>query len=142
MLLYRIVSERQYAALNGKGAASVSTNRWNSLNTEVIYTSQSLELCYAEATRFVPISLLPDPHLMVIEIDTKPYKLTRYPTGWDQIPPGDQTQAMGDQFVNDQKHLAMAVQSIKFESSNILLNPNHPDFESKVRVVSIEPIVS
>ena len=114
MVLYRVVSHKKNARLNGRGAAHSKVNRWNSYGTELIYTSESRELAISEVSSYVPIGLLPDPHLLVIEVDSKALikemEEYEYPNNWDEVQPNDRTRILGDQFYNKGKCIGLKVQ--------------------------------
>lgn len=145
MILYRVVSRRQNANLSGRGSARSKVNRWNSHGTELIYTSESRELAITEISSYIPIGLLPDPHLLVIVVDRKA-SITEldesdYPEKWDDLPSNDRTRILGDRFVTAMESIGLKVKSRHSSSgcTNVLLNPNHPDFK---KFVSIKDVIA
>ncbi len=51
------------------------------------------------------------------------------------------TQTVGDLFLKEKKKRALQVpSSIIEQESNILMNPNHPDFEQEVKIISVQEI--
>lgn len=143
MLLYRVVTRSANAVLNGRGAARSKVNRWNSHGTEVLYTSETRELAIAEISSHVPIGLLPDPHLMVIEISAEhliiELKSSEYPATWNNVPAEEQSKMVGDRFISESRFLAMKVKSRHGSSDkgNVLLNPNHAEFLKAVKVKAV-----
>ena len=141
--IWRLTHER-YAesAFSGEGARRHG-GRFNSPGTPVVYTAESLPLALAEAMtglerydqlrRFVFFRAeLPEALSSVVpEGDL--------PDGWDQHPPPSQPQRIGDQWVAQQRSVALRVPSVVVPYSyNYLLNPAHPSFE-EVEIGDAEP---
>lgn len=56
--------------------------------------------------------------------------------GWDQSPPGIETQRLGDGWLTSMKSLALRVPSvIVADEENVLINSRHPDVK-RIQVVS------
>ncbi|MEZ4265911.1 MAG: RES family NAD+ phosphorylase [Myxococcota bacterium] len=62
------------------------------------------------------------------------------PAGWERRPPGPESQAMGRQWFDSRRSLALGLPSIIVPAERIvLLNPQHPEFAS-VRVGVPQPL--
>ena len=138
MLVYRISKCKYIEDLSGIGAATYP-GRWNGKGVYVLYTAQNPSLALLESVvhiskiarmNYCMVSLaIPDDSILEI-------KLSDLPLGWESNPPSEMLKDFGNKFVREGRYLAMKVPSaILFEEYNILLNPNHRDFE-KVKMVS------
>jgi len=147
MKVYRIERERHLKeALSGKGAQLSNRNRWNSLGTPLVYTSEHRSLAYLELAVHLDLTngLPEDRYLLEIEI---PDSLTfqylndeQLPENWNSKPPSKSTQRIGDQFVMEGTAAILIVPSaIVPEEYNFLLNPAHKDFK-KIKVIHSEPL--
>lgn len=143
MKVYRLARLKHLSEFSGKGAALCGA-RWNSKGTEIIYTSNSRALAMAEVAVHLSLDNLPQDFVM-LEIDI-PDKLSfapailpaSLPSDWNQFPHPLSTQLIGDQFVQEQQFCVVLVPSaIVRGDSNILINPNHPDF-NKIRITGQE----
>jgi len=138
MLVYRISKCKYIEDLSGLGAATYP-GRWNGKGTYILYTAQNPSLALLESV--VHFSKIPGMNYCMIAIDIPDdriveMKLSDLPAGWESNPPSEQLKTFGNKFVKEGKYFAMKVPSaILFEENNILLNPNHRDFE-KVKIVS------
>jgi RES domain-containing protein len=138
MLVYRISKCKYIEDLSGIGAATYP-GRWNGKGVYVLYTAQNPSLALLESVvhiskiarmNYCMVSLaIPDDSILEI-------KRSDLPLGWESNPPSERLKDFGNKFVREGRYLAMKVPSaILFEEYNILLNPNHRDFE-KVKTVS------
>ncbi|MBK7099044.1 MAG: RES family NAD+ phosphorylase [Sphingobacteriales bacterium] len=144
MRVYRISKCRFIKDLSGYGAF-LQGGRWNSLNQYMIYTSQSIALSMLEVlVHFQPQISPEDFCLLTLElpdnsIEVLPHK--KLQEGWNRYAIIPATQTVGDSFLKENKKIALQVpSSIIEQESNFLLNPNHPDFEQKVKIISIQEI--
>jgi RES domain-containing protein len=142
MKVFRL-SKRKYASeLNGKGAAKFG-NRWNSKGTEIIYTAESRALAMAEIVVHLPLGNLPSDYVMIeIEIpeEVKISKLSPndLSTDWNSHPPIQETQKIGDTFIDDMEFCVLKVPSAVVKGDyNYLINPYHSDLK-KINILSIE----
>lgn len=121
------LSNGRYPPLDGEGAR-LAGGRWNSPGRSVVYTSESLALCLAEAlvhisgalpVRYVRFKIyLPDNAIEVVDIAS-------LKKGWEDDL--DYSRILGDKWLTDRRSLALAVPSVVLpESTNLLLNPFHP----------------
>lgn len=124
---WRLASGR-YAPLTGEGARIVG-GRWNSPGRPLVYASESIALCLAESLVHLPGRLprdytafkiaLPPDAVEVLEADLLKA---------DWASDAGYTRAIGDQWLDQARSLALAVPStILPESTNLLINPVHPD---------------
>ena len=115
--------------------------RWNSKGVYVVYTSSTPSLALLESVVHLPaiprekycLATIKIPEDKILEIKEKDL-----PPDWAAYPAPVILKAIGDQFILENKFLAMKVPSALIApESNILLNPKHPDF-TKVKLISSE----
>jgi RES domain-containing protein len=140
VIVYRLTRKRaEY--LSGKGAYQVG-GRWNSPGVYMLYTAESLALAKCEVARHVNFEDVPDNYVVLaIEIpDDSICDIDNIPEDWKADPPDVVTKAIGDQFVERQNCIALKVPSVCDENSfNYLLNPQYPEYNSKVKIVKEKP---
>lgn len=144
MFLYRISKCKYIEDISGYGA-SLDGGRWNSAGTYMLYTSQSIALCMLEVLVSLPRHLAKhDFCLLTLEIDDDEiFTLNekKLPQGWDAYPHINATQITGDEFLNNKRAIGLKVPSAVVPAEyNILLNPRHPGFGKKVKIVSRKTI--
>ena len=147
MRVYRIEREKYLdSTLFGIGAALTEGYRWNSLNTFLVYTSESRALATLEVSVHLDLSedLPNDRYYVEIEIpdDITILELKRedLPENWDAKPPILETQFIGDDFVYENQAAILKVpSSIVPPEFNYLINPRHPDL-SRIHVISKTPL--
>jgi RES domain-containing protein len=138
MKVYRISKCEYINDLNGTGAAWFG-GRWNSKGTYILYTAATPSLALLESV--VHISNIPAagycmiildiPTDSILEID-----INNLPANWQRHPSPAILRKTGDQFVLQNKYLALKLPSaIMPEDFNYLINPAHPDFK-KIKVIS------
>ncbi len=145
MKVYRIDREKYLSeTLTGKGAAKTNANRWNSMYTRLVYTSETQALAKLEISVHLDINedLPTDRYCLEIEIpdDITIAELLSedLPDNWDSRPPTDSTQFIGDDFVELGDTAVLKVpSSISDSDFNYLINPEHPDAK-RIRVVRSE----
>lgn len=143
MRVYRIEREKYLEfTLKGVGAASTEGYRWNSLNTYLVYTSESRALATLEVSVHLDFSedLPMDRYYVEIDIpndvEIQEVRIQDLPTNWDIKPPSLVTQYIGDDFVKDNEAAVLKVpSSIVPPEHNYLINPNHPEAK-KITVIS------
>lgn len=146
MKVYRIYIDREgYSAL-GYGPAAA---RWNKGFTPVIYASSYVSVSMIEhlSIRGASVSDF-NWKIAVLELDAEPQRidLNELPRGWDFRPHPRSTQEIGSNWALKKESLALAVPSARiplrfFEQEyNLLINPFHPDFLKKIKVLSEEEI--
>ncbi|MCB8994156.1 MAG: RES family NAD+ phosphorylase [Bacteroidales bacterium] len=135
MKVFRVEREKYLInTLSGIGASMTNGYRWNSLNTRLVYTSESRALATLEVSVHLDLSedLPRDRYFVEIEMpdDIKilEVKIEDLPEDWDSNPPTLTTQTIGDDFVFDNESAILKVpSSIVPQEFNYLINPNHPD---------------
>jgi RES domain-containing protein len=146
MKVFRVEREKYLeTTLEGIGAALTEGYRWNSLNTYLVYTTESRALAILEVSVHLDLSedLPTDRYFVEIEIpDDIPIleiKIEDLPDDWDSKPPILETQYIGDDFVKEKNAAVLKVpSSIVQQEFNYLINPFHPDAE-QITVVSATP---
>jgi len=135
MKVYRIERRKNLEnPLSGLGASRAQGNRWNSLGTELVYTSESRALATLEIVVHLDLSEdlptdryyvqieIPD-DITILEVDSKDL-----PTDWDAKPPSVFTQSIGDEFRAGNEAAVLKVpSSIVPQEYNYLINPAHPE---------------
>lgn len=144
MRVYRISKCKYINDLSGYGAF-LEGGRWNSAGHEMLYTSQSIALSMLEVLVHLPASLAPNDFcLLTLEIpdnDIEQISKDELPNDWNTYPGSRSTQRIGDLFLQKQRTLVLQVPSSVIEQEfNYLLNPLHPAFKQKVKVVASENI--
>jgi RES domain-containing protein len=145
MNVYRLSKEKYRNDLSGKGA-ELAGGRWNSKGRPMVYSSESISLCTAEAAVHLPLILIPrDYYLITIDIpDMLPVdevQLSDLSPNWRWEPPASFTQVRGDRFLPDANFCILKVPSAVIPADhNYLLNPAHKDF-SKISIAFTEPYV-
>ena len=148
MKVFRIEREKYLSTtLKGIGAALSEGFRWNSANTNLVYTAESRALATLEIAvhldltsdlptdRFYVELFIPD------EIEILDLPLESLLEGWDSKPPLLETQYIGDDFVLQNQALVLRVpSSIIPQEYNYLINPNHPEIK-KITIISTEKLV-
>ena len=138
MIVYRISDCKFITDLSGRGAAMYG-GRWNSKDTYIVYTAQSRALALLEAV--VHIGKIPEAGYCMATIDIpdnsiESFPLEKLPPGWYTNPSPNYLKAIGDNFINANKYLALEIPSVlMMEEHNYLLNPLHPAF-GKVRIIA------
>ena len=143
MIVYRLQKGAHRPVLSGIGAARRGA-RWNSVGTEIIYTSLNRSLSMAELIVHLPLGILPL-GFFIFEIfipDSITIKVVReqdLPVNWNSYPSILTTQHFGDEFVKKNEHCLLKVPSAVTQGDfNILINPAHHDF-SGIKVVKKDP---
>lgn len=148
MRVFRIEREKYLqTTLKGIGAALTEGFRWNSLNTFLVYTSESRALATLEIAVHLDLSEDVPMDRFYVEIDI-PNSVeileVRYddlPKGWDAKPPSLVSQYIGDDFVRENSAAVLKVpSSIVPQAYNYLINPQHPH-ACKISVVGKIPLV-
>ena len=134
MKFYRITKVK-YASTAWTGAgANAAGGRWNSIGHKAVYVAQSIALTQLEMLVHLQSSTLlshyccfeidiPEP--LIIQLDS-----TALPENWQEDPAPDETQEIGDQWLDETTTLALLVPStIVPQEYNALLNPLHPDYD-------------
>ncbi|MHA8076161.1 RES family NAD+ phosphorylase [Aquirufa sp. TARAVU-A1A] len=147
MKVYRIEREKYLGlTLSGEGAAKSMGFRWNSVNTYVVYASESRSLAMLEVSVHLDLreDLPLDRYFVEIEIpdEIKIMELSvkDLPNSWDAKPPRLETQFIGDDFIDSHAAAVLKVPSCIISAEfNYLINPHHLDSKA-IRVVSTEAL--
>lgn len=142
MEAYRLSREKFADTLSGKGAA-LKGARWNSVGVEIIYTAANRSLAMAEVAVHFTLATLPADYVMITifisdDVSLQKINVTDLPTGWNTFPHPSNTQAIGDQFIADNKFCVLQIPSAVTQGDyNLLINPNHPDFK-RIKIIATE----
>jgi RES domain-containing protein len=148
MRVFRIEREKYLnETLLGIGASMSSNFRWNSRFTQMVYTAESRALALLEITVHLPASHLLPSDRFVVEIDIPEnvpildLDVLSLPLGWNDKPPRQTTQIIGDQFVSEQAGAILRVPSVIVPHEfNYLINPLHPEAKH-IQKLNAYPIV-
>ena len=134
--VYRISKCVHIDDLKGTGAAAYA-GRWHSKGTYILYTANSPSLALLESVVHMAAIPLLDYCMICLEIPSEKIvkvEIKDLPTNWYTNPAPGVLGAIGDNFIRKNEYLGLEIPSaIMAEETNILLNPNHPDF-LKVKV--------
>jgi len=141
---YRLIKSK-YAGnpLDPDGAKRYG-GRWNSKGVVMVYASDSIALAALEKLVHLhqtdilsafTLCTLTLPKTQVMVLDTKVL-----PSDWRKDPISESTMAIGDEWMRSLKSLGLWVPStIIPEQSNLLVNPDHPDFPEVVKKLKMAP---
>ncbi len=141
--LYRLSRKKFAYDLSGTGAR-LHGGRWNSKGVNMVYTSENISLANLEVAVHLDLDLIPDDYCLIeIEVPKKSsckiIKLETLKKYWNSYPHGNETQLLGDDFIQKNKFLLLKVPSaVVLQEHNFLLNPNHEDFKN-VKVTKVTP---
>jgi len=141
---YRLVKKKRVnQAFDGEGARLYG-GRWNSKGKSCIYLASTASLALLEVmVHLDDYDLLSSYILFQIELPDSSllkFDLSSLPKDWKDDPAPFSTAQIGDDWITDQPSLGLCVPStIMPIESNILLNPNHPDFEKSLE--SVEEVI-
>ena len=137
MKLYRLTQKKFANTPFCPEGAKLYGGRWNSKGTEALYFAESESLCSLEV--FVHVNndpnIVDQYDLYRIEIpDDLIAKLGEedLPKTWRNIPATEETQEIGDEFLNALKPRYAALQvpsTVSPRDKNYVVNPNHPAME-------------
>lgn len=132
MLVFRIALAKYASSLISSGRAA----RWNPNETDMIYTACSRSLaCLENVVHRNQIGLNQAFKVMTIEIpdDISIVSLDarKLPANWTEFQSMPNTQALGSDWINNNKSAVLKVPSAIINAEyNYLLNPLHVDFKS------------
>lgn len=144
MIVYRISSFRYHLDLTGKGA-ELHGGRWNSKGLPALYTADSRALAMAEVAVHLPIGAITS-NYRIVALEFPDDELISLPTDslpdtWRSFPYDPKTQLLGDEFLKNNKHLALKVPSAVVDGDfNIIFNPIHQAFK-KLEVIDAKPFM-
>ena len=144
--LYRLSRMRFARDMTGEGAR-IKGGRWTQKGIPVIHTSESAAtacmeyLVHLGNPRFFP----GDVALITYELHEDATILTvdetSLPANWREVPAPGTLQMIGTSWCNDQSYLGLRLPSVPIplgEHKNVLINPNHPEFEEFFTISSID----
>jgi len=127
-----------HTAMTGTGASRAG-GRWNAVGTSMVYCSMSLSLATLEVlvhTKRVS-RMLPRYSVIEVEVANKAIErldLTTLPQDWQGNEPA--CVALGQAWITSMRSVALQVPSaVTMGEYNVLLNPAHPDFAKRVRIM-------
>lgn len=128
MLLYRIAKKAFIEDLSGLGSRLYG-GRWNEKGYSAVYTSSSLSLCMCETLVHCEKSIVPK-NMYFAEMEI-PDELI--PADFEEIKEGEESSIVGTKWLKERSGVAMKVRSVILPSGydrdfNVILNPEHPDF--------------
>jgi RES domain-containing protein len=135
---YRIAAPRwANDAISGEGARKYG-GRWNSPGRAMTYLGGSRALAALELLVHLPSPLSRAKVYSLIEVKIPIKSIANYPhkilqDGWRDSPASRVTTDIGDDWLEVCGQLALRVPSVLIpEETNILLNPNHPDYDKVI----------
>ena len=135
---WRIVrASRAKTAFTGEGPWRYG-GRWNSPGVHVVYVSEhqssaALEI-FVHRVPFILDEKYKAFHLQWPDSLTETFPVKKLPVTWRISPPPQETQAIGDRWVKEQRSAVLALPSaISPADTNFLLNPKHADFK-RIRI--------
>jgi len=142
MLVYRLVHAPYREDISGFGAFLFG-GRWNSKGVYALYTSEHISLAALEIVVNYDRSqykMLPEYYLLTLRVpESRMVRIQQHVLKEKWIEDVEYTRFMGDQFLLQQSHLALRLPSAVIpEESNLLLNPQHPDFR-KIKITDSRP---
>lgn len=141
MLVYNIRKAQYAEQLTASGFA----NRWNKNNEYVIYAGSSISLSTLElVVHRAAIQVENDYKLLTIalnmdEYDVQTIDVRNLPKNWRSILAYPILQKIGSTWYQKKEKLLLKVPSaVVPQEFNFLINTQHPDFVSKVRIDSLQ----
>jgi RES domain-containing protein len=132
MKVYRISKCDFISDLRGTGAARYP-GRWHSKGTYILYTAASPSLALLESVVHISNIAVASYCMVCLSVPEEKIKSiasSELPANWFVNPPADILRSIGDEFIRENKFLALKIPSaIMPEEHNYLLNPGHPDFK-------------
>lgn len=141
MQIFRIAKTAYIRDLTGTGAKRYG-GRWNPKGVSLLYASEHRSLAILEILVNASMLSLPeDLSLLTLRIpDSETTHATApadLPSNWRSSPAPFRLAEIGADWIASNKSLAMKVPSVIVpEEQNVLINPNHPDFET-IRIESV-----
>lgn len=142
MHLYRLAKQRHIRDLSGTGARMYG-GRWNQKGTPALYTSEHRSLAILEFLVHTSLHALP-PNISLLELSVdedigiKKISMDLLPESWRTYPAPDRLAQLGTDWLLAGDSLLLKVPSVIVpEEWNIIINPEHPDFnELDIKTVS------
>ncbi len=129
--VYRVV-KKQYAANAYSGEGSrLTTGRWHTKGTSIVYASTSIALAILEViVHFQPFSVIPKLVVVPAKIPEKTCVDVNVYYNLKSINDEIVTRLIGDSWIKNSQSLALKVPSVIVpRESNILINPKHEEIK-------------
>lgn len=141
MRAYRLTRSK-YPAFSGRGSL-LANGRWHWAGVPVVYCAESRALAALEALVHTRKDQIPSDYvtfeLMIDDSVVRILSTLEVPADWREIEPV-QAGTVGTEWMKSQSSAGLVVPSVVIpEERNLLLNPEHPDFQSGVRIVGPQP---
>jgi RES domain-containing protein len=147
MRYYRIMSETHFKS---PYSASGSAGRWNPKGSRMIYAGSSPSVCLLEYLCIKGNAVTRRPwYMIVFEIDDDnligTLEISSLPQDWNVLPHGRATQDFGKMWLDERAEPFLRVPSARIDISfypsehNLLINPDHPDITTILKVVDSVP---
>lgn len=142
MLCYRLFEDIPQRSSLGFGPAG---GRWNHSGTPIIYCASAIALVYLELYCIRGIQVSRSSWILAtLQLpEVFPFlDMNDAPEDWNQRPVANSTRDLGTTWALSQESLCLAVPSARIpldaypREHNLLINPLHPDFSKKVKLVS------
>ncbi len=141
MELFRIAKKKYLRDLSGTGARLYG-GRWNHTGHSMVYCASTLALCVLEVLVHLDIKFI-DSSFGYIQLSISEDKVHDQTEnillleGWRSHPAPEFTRDIGSEWLQTNTSVGLRVPSAVLpQATNILLNPNHPDFRS-VSIVKV-----
>ena len=144
MRVFRIQKLKYGVDISGKGSNLVS-GRWNLKGEKLIlYTAENKSLALLEKIEsFSTKPGIKPPAFVLLEIELPDNRVIcledeQLPIGWNDEDDHKAPQTLGMRWLTKNESLALSVPSVISFDRNILINPQHPDFNVVKVIKSIE----
>ena len=143
MHVYRLCKEAYSAALLQGEGGRLAEGRWHTRGRRVVYCASSEALAVLELRvhlgRYIPHSNYLMHTIDVPDACIESLAQKTLAKGWNAVPHTAVSQAVGDEWLNSGRGLALRVPSIHSQSdTNILFNPGHREIQH-VRILARSP---
>ena len=144
MKIFRITKKKYQDDLSGKGA-ELFGGRWNPVGIPALYTSESRALCILELLVHTSKELAPPSFIiqslniakkfekLIVKLD-----LNKLDDGWNDIQHPEWTEKIGEKYFNKGNLGIMVPSSIVEFESNLVLNPQHKNYNEVVLSNKVE----
>lgn len=137
MQAYRL-TRAKYAAFSGRGSL-FANGRWHWAGVPMVYCAASRALAVLEALVHTKKDQIPADYVFyeIFLNKSAVHSLSRrhLPADWRRAEPFD-ARTMGTEWTISYRSVGLIVPSVVIpEECNLLLNPEHPDFQSSTKIV-------
>lgn len=133
MIVYRIQKEKYGDNIQGLGS-SFAAGRWHLAGgLSMLYTASNSSLAILEVLAHLPPPHITPPRLILLEIEIPEIHVIQIPdiqlpANWNTKGYYKSVQDWGTDWLQAKRSLAISVPSVLSKDRNILINPNHSDF--------------